>query len=203
MLVCPFGAIYLSRDGRAAVKCDLCIERTKAGMDPACVTPARPMPCALWSSIMVAREAAQGGPGHGRRIGRNREFGEIRMNPTGVEETTRIDVSHVDRIVDGYDGDKSWLVMILQDVQTAYNYLPRPALERVAERLELHLSHVYRVATFYASFSLEERGKHLILACDGTACHLRGSINILEELRRQLQVEPGQTTPDKLFTLET
>ncbi len=114
-----------------------------------------------------------------------------------------MDLSNVDRIIDRYKGEKSWLVMILQDVQEAYNYLPAPALERVAERLALPLSHVHRVATFYASFSLTERGKHLIRLCDGTACHMRGSVNLREEVARELHIEPGQTTDDKLFTLET
>lgn len=115
----------------------------------------------------------------------------------------RIDLSKVDQIIDRYDGDKAWMVMILQDVQEAYNFLPGPALKRVAERLGVSLSHVFRVATFYASFSLEERGRHLIRLCDGTACHMRGSTNIREEVTRQLKVEPGQTTEDMLFTVET
>jgi len=93
--------------------------------------------------------------------------------------------------------------MILQDVQEACNYLPAPALERVSQRLALPASHVYRVATFYSSFSLQERGRHLIRLCDGTACHLRGSVNLREQLHRELDIEPGQTTPDKMFTLET
>ena len=113
-----------------------------------------------------------------------------------------MDVAKVDQIVDEYDADKSWLVMILQDVQEAYNYLPAPALRRVAQRLDLGQAHVYNVATFYSSFSLEERGKHLIRLCDGTACHLRGAINLRDEITRQLGITEGQTTDDKMFTLE-
>ena len=113
-----------------------------------------------------------------------------------------MDVARVDEIVDEYDADKSWLVMILQDVQEAYNYLPAPALRRVAERLVLGQAHVYTVATFYSSFSLEERGKHLIKLCDGTACHLRGAVNVRDEITRQLGITEGQTTPDKMFSLE-
>ena len=114
-----------------------------------------------------------------------------------------MDLTKVDKIIDDYDGEKSWLVMILQDVQEAYNYLPGPALERVAEKLGLGLAHVYNVATFYSSFSLTERGRHLIRVCDGTACHLRGSSNLRDEITRRLGIEEGQTTPDKMFTLET
>lgn len=114
----------------------------------------------------------------------------------------QVDLRKVDAIIDSYRGDKSWLVMILQDVQQACNYLPKQALQHVAARLDLPLSHVYRVATFYASFSLTKRGKHLILVCDGTACHLRGSMNLQDEITRELNIQPGQTTADEMFTLE-
>ena len=113
-----------------------------------------------------------------------------------------MDLTKVDEIVDEYDGDKSWLVMVLQDIQEAYNYLPALTLRRVADRFDLGLGHVYNVATFYSSFSLEERGKHLVRVCDGTACHLRGAVNMREEITRQLGIEEGETTPDKMFTLE-
>ena len=112
-----------------------------------------------------------------------------------------MDLTRVDEIVDGYDGDKAALVMILQDVQDAYNYLPEKPLRRVAEVLDVPLSRVYHVATFYSSFSLAERGKHLIRVCDGTACHLRGATNLRDEVTRQLGIEEGETTEDKAFTL--
>ena len=114
-----------------------------------------------------------------------------------------MDLTKVDEIIDGYDGEKSWLVMVLQDVQETYNYLPAPALEHVADKLGVGMGHVYNVATFYSSFSLTERGRHLIRVCDGTACHLRGSDNLRDEITRRLGIKVGQTTPDKLFTLET
>ena len=113
-----------------------------------------------------------------------------------------MDLTKADEIIDEYQQDRSWLVMILQDVQEAYNYLPAPALRRVADRLEIALGQVYNVATFYSSFALEQRGKHLIRVCDGTACHLRGAVNLREEITRQLGITEGQTTPDKMFTLE-
>jgi NADH-quinone oxidoreductase subunit E len=120
-----------------------------------------------------------------------------------VSEVETFDFSRVDRVLEKYDCDKSWLVMILQDTQTEYNWLPKPALERVAGRLGVPLSQVFNVATFYASFSLVERGKHIIKVCDGTACHLRGSTWIYDELCRKLGVKEGETTADKAFTLET
>jgi NADH-quinone oxidoreductase subunit E len=111
-------------------------------------------------------------------------------------------LAKVDNIIDSYKGNGAWLVMILQDVQEEYNFLPAPALERVADRLNIPLSRVHHVATFYSSFSLTERGRHLIKVCDGTACHLRGFTNIRDEITRQLGIGEGQTSEDKMFTLE-
>lgn len=111
-------------------------------------------------------------------------------------------LTKVDKIVNEYDCRDSWLVMILQDIQDEFNFLPAPAIERVAEKLNVPLSRVYNVATFYGSFSLTQRGKHIIKVCDGTACHLNGSDNVRDEIKRQLGIKESQTTKDKLFTLE-
>jgi len=108
----------------------------------------------------------------------------------------------VDEIIKKSEGNDSWLVMILQDVQDEYNYLPAEAIKYVAEKLQIPLSRVFNVATFYSSLSLTERGKYLIKACDCTACHLRGFTNLRNEISRQLGIEEGQTTTDKKFTLE-
>ena len=113
-----------------------------------------------------------------------------------------MDLVKVDQIIEDFERDKSSLVMILQDVQDAYNYLPEPVMDHVAYLLDVPLSHVYNVATFYSSFSLTERGRHLIRVCDGTACHLCGALNLKEEIGRQLDIAVGETTPDKLFSLE-
>ncbi len=114
-----------------------------------------------------------------------------------------MDLTATDKIINNYDGDPSWLVMILQDAQEHYNYLPRPVLEHVAEKLSLPFTHVYRVATFYSSFCLTERGRYVIRVCDGTACHLRGANNLRNEICRRLGIEDGQTTDDMMFTLES
>ncbi len=111
-------------------------------------------------------------------------------------------LTKVDEIINKYHSNDSWLIMTLQDIQEKYNFLPVAALKRVAEKLDIPLSRVYNVATFYSSFSLTERGKHLIKVCDGTACHLRNSGNIRDEITRQLNIEEGQTTADKRYTLE-
>lgn len=113
-----------------------------------------------------------------------------------------MNLKKVDKIIDEYEGDSSWLIMILQDIQQEYNFLPASVLQHVATRLDIPLSRVHNVATFYSSLSLTERGKHLIRACDGTACHLRGANNVREEIKRQLGIKEGQTTNDKAFTLD-
>ncbi len=114
-----------------------------------------------------------------------------------------IDTSRVDEVIDSFNGDLSQLIGILQDIQANFNYLPREALVRVSERLEIPLSQVFGVATFFKAFSLTPRGRHQINVCLGTACHVRGGARILEKLKRDLKVDAGRTTEDLRFTLES
>jgi len=107
------------------------------------------------------------------------------------------------RLVDRHDQGHGQLIGILQDIQSEYGYLPEQALRSVAGRTGRSLVEIFGVATFYRSFSLKPRGKHTISVCTGTACHVRGGPAVLDEFRRQLDIRPGQTTPDKQFTLET
>jgi NADH:ubiquinone oxidoreductase subunit E len=102
-----------------------------------------------------------------------------------------------------HDNQKKALISILQDIQAEFNYLPKEALQTVSETLEIPLIHIFGVATFYRSFSLEPRGEHQVTVCLGTACHVRGGPKILDEFEKKLDVESGQTTGDGLFTLET
>ena len=95
------------------------------------------------------------------------------------------------------------LIAVLQDINHDLGYLPEPALRYVSRRTNVPLISVYHVATFYKAFSLQPRGKHLIRVCLGTACHVRGAQQVLEAIKGKLQIEPGQTTPDRKFTLET
>jgi NADH-quinone oxidoreductase subunit E len=95
------------------------------------------------------------------------------------------------------------LISILEDIQARFSYLPEDALRMVADAKKMSLVEIYGVATFYKAFSLEPRGKHLICACLGTACHVRGGPVIVKELENQLCIKAGGTTPDKEFTLET
>ena len=106
-------------------------------------------------------------------------------------------------ILDNYQRDKGMLISILQDIQAEYNYLPREAITEVSQGLEVPLSQVYSVATFFKSFSLIPRGRHTINVCLGTACHVRGAVRILEEIERELEIKPGETTGNLRFSLET
>jgi NADH:ubiquinone oxidoreductase subunit E/NAD-dependent dihydropyrimidine dehydrogenase PreA subunit len=119
--------------------------------------------------------------------------------PVEVDET----VLKTDAILDRYPLQRASLIMALQDVNAAFNYLPEPALLRIAERLAIPYAEVYGTASFYKAFSLEPRGQHLIQVCVGTACHVRGAQRILEEFERVLSVKSGMTTEDRKFTLET
>lgn len=112
--------------------------------------------------------------------------------------------SLVDSILNKHDNNKSHLIAVLQEIQNEYKYLPEDVLEYVAERLEINLSKIFSVATFYENFSLAPKGKYIIKVCDGTACHVRKSIPILNAMRKELGLsESKHTTDDMLFTVET
>ncbi len=95
------------------------------------------------------------------------------------------------------------LITVLENIQARYRYLPPEALILASERLGVPLSQTYSVATFYNAFSLTPKGQHCLNVCMGTACHVRGSPQVLERLQTKLGVKAGDTTRDRLFTLET
>jgi NADH-quinone oxidoreductase subunit E len=99
-------------------------------------------------------------------------------------------------------GDRS-LIAALEEIQERYRYLPPEALILASERLGVPLSQTYAVATFYNAFSLKPKGKHNLCVCMGTACHVRGSPQLLDRLETKLGIQAGETTRDRLFTLET
>ncbi len=113
------------------------------------------------------------------------------------------DTQKVQLLITKHNTEKKALISILQDIQAEYNYLPQEALKIVSETLDVPLINIIGVATFYRSFSLQPRGKHLVTVCMGTACHVRGGPKILEEFERRLDIEAGETTKDSQFTLET
>jgi NADH-quinone oxidoreductase subunit E len=114
-----------------------------------------------------------------------------------------IDQKKIDHVLMRNKRDKHSLIPILQDIQEEYNWLPREALEIIAQKLDISLMDIYGVATFYRTFSLKPRGKHIITVCQGTACHVRGGQRISDAISRALGINPGETTEDRKFTLET
>jgi NADH-quinone oxidoreductase subunit E len=109
----------------------------------------------------------------------------------------------VSEIIQKYNTDKGFLVPILQDVQKEFNYLPREALDAVSTILDLPLSRIFELATFYKAFSLTPRGRHQLSLCMGTACHVRGATLLQESIERGLNIKAGETSEDLEFTFET
>lgn len=109
-----------------------------------------------------------------------------------------------DEIIAKYGTQARWLIPIIQDVQAKYRYLPPELLTYIADKLHITEAKAYSVATFYENFSFEQKGKYVIKVCDGTACHVRKSTTILDQLYKELNLKKGEhTTPDMLFTVET
>jgi len=106
-------------------------------------------------------------------------------------------------ILSRHTGQKDELIPILQEVQEEFGYLPPDAMKRVTKFLHITENTAFGVATFYAQFKFVPSGKKTVRVCRGTACHVRGSANILREIERRLGIKPGQTTPDWEYTLET
>ena len=123
-----------------------------------------------------------------------------------MTETTkeRIDFKVIDDILKSFEYKKSYLIAMLQKVQEVFRYLPEEAMTYIGEHVDgLSPATVYGVATFYAQFSLEPKGKYEIRVCDGTACHVRGSMPVLNAIRKKLNLKEGQTTCESgLFSLE-
>ncbi|MEP0773233.1 MAG: NAD(P)H-dependent oxidoreductase subunit E [Acidobacteriota bacterium] len=114
-----------------------------------------------------------------------------------------VDLGPAEEVLRRYPAEEASLIQVLQDVHRAYNYLPCDVLVRVAETLHVPLAKVFSVGTFYKAFSLTPQGRTIVKVCTGTACHIRGAVQLLDELCRQLNVEPGGTTQDLGFTVKT
>jgi NADH-quinone oxidoreductase subunit E len=112
-------------------------------------------------------------------------------------------IHEVQVILDEQRNGASSLLAVLEEVQDRYRYLPRDVLILVSERLDIPLSQVYSVATFYNAFSLNPQGRHKFQVCTGTACHVRGAMQVLDRLETQLGIKAGETSPDQEYTLET
>jgi len=114
-----------------------------------------------------------------------------------------MDAQRLDVILSHYECESWDLIPIMQDIQDAYSYLPKDELQEVSRRLKVPLTRIFSVATFFKMFSLVPKGRHQIKVCLGTTCHLRGGGRLVESLSNRLGVEPGYTTKDMQFSLET
>lgn len=120
-----------------------------------------------------------------------------------MSEQPHIDMDALDEILERYPKEEASLIQVLQDVHRTYNFLPCDALYKVAEVLGVPLAKVFSVSTFYRAFSLEPQGKVIIKVCTGTACHIRGAGQLIDELKKQINIGPGETTEDLGFTIKT
>jgi NADH:ubiquinone oxidoreductase subunit E len=121
-----------------------------------------------------------------------------------MEPDNGVDLMKLDALIEErHQNNPEALVMILQDVSAEYNYLPQDALRYVAEKLDVPLSKVYSVATFYTAFHLQPRGRHIVSQCLGTACHVRGAVKIKDRISNLLTVKAGETTEDMRYTFES
>ena len=114
-----------------------------------------------------------------------------------------MDEHRLENILTKYEGESADLIPVLQDIQDSYNYLPKDELKVVATRLNVPLTQIYSVATFYKMFSLVPKGDHQLKVCLGTTCHLRGGPRLVDSLSSRLGCEVGYTTKDGAFSLET
>ena len=109
----------------------------------------------------------------------------------------------MEKVIDEFDRDQRELIHLLHEIQKQFGYIPAHTISQIAKQLKISESEIFGVLTFYKAFTLKPRGKHIITICMGTACHVRGAPKILDEFKRELSIEPGETSEDNLFTLET
>ena len=119
-----------------------------------------------------------------------------------MNTTVEIDWQKIEEIIESYKADPEALLMIMQDINDIYNYVPPEVIPVLVESLGVNESLIYGVATFYKTISLEPRGKYIVNVCTGTACHVRGADKIMDAIQEKLKIKEGQTTDDLLFSLE-
>ena len=127
---------------------------------------------------------------------------DVKQDAGIEEEEEQIDLAPVHRIIDSLKETKGMLIPVLQDVQKVYGYVPEEAADVVADRMRLYRSQVYGVLTFYTQFHLTPRGRHIIRACSGTACHVRGGKTVISKLEHMLGIGHGETTEDMFASFE-
>jgi NADH-quinone oxidoreductase subunit E len=109
----------------------------------------------------------------------------------------------IDEFIARYGHTSANLILVMQDIQAEYRFLPHEALQYLCEKLNVPLGRIYHVATFYKAFSLKPKGKHEVHVCMGTACHVRGAKLILDSVARELGIAAGETSQDMKFSLDT
>jgi NADH-quinone oxidoreductase subunit E len=114
-----------------------------------------------------------------------------------------MDINKVDEIIEKHQSEARALILILMDIQHENRWLPKEALERVSEKLQVPLSRIQQIASFYKTFSLVPTGNHEIHVCTGTSCHLRGAQQVLDAIEEVIGIKPGETAADLKFSLET
>lgn len=129
---------------------------------------------------------------------------KLEVIPLTKDNLTKADIQDkLKEVLSRYEGENHELIPILQETQGKFRYLPAAAIKEIARFLHMPESTIYGVATFYAQFKLTPLGKKVIRVCRGTACHVRGSGKVLDEMEKRLGVKAGETTPDMEYTLET
>ena len=113
-----------------------------------------------------------------------------------------VSAEEVARIIEAYPADRRFALAAMQDMQNEFNYVPEEGLEMLAEHLGCPIAQLFAMATFYKALSLTPKGKHIIKICNGTACHIRGAMNLVAGVKRELNIEPGETTEDGQFSVE-
>lgn len=125
------------------------------------------------------------------------------LDLAAIQAALESSAARVEALIDSYVDKKEQLISLLQAIQAEFNYLPQETLVKVSRKLDIPLSQVFSVATFFQSFSLKPRGRHTITVCLGTACHVKGGQRLVDKIARDYKIAPGETTRDERFTLET
>ncbi|MEY7999081.1 NADH-quinone oxidoreductase subunit NuoE [Clostridium sp. Mt-5] len=120
-----------------------------------------------------------------------------------VEQNVKNDNLSAQDVIEKYPKEQRFTLAILQDIQRKYKYIPREALENLAGYLDTPISRLYGMATFYKALSLTPKGENIITVCDGTACHVGGSMVVMDELEKVIGIKPGETTEDFKFSINT
>jgi NADH-quinone oxidoreductase subunit E len=127
----------------------------------------------------------------------------IKRKRRDLQSGESTDTALLDDLIKKYSGKKGIMIPVLQETQSIYGYIPRAAFEKLSDELHLNLSDMYGVATFYAQFRLNPVGRNIIKVCHGTACHVQNAGVVTGALEEALKITDGETTKDRLFTLES